>query len=122
MAPVPPLGLGTPGNRRFTRKKYIGFGETFGVAGLAAEDDRQLLLRRRLDRCQRGRFTRRLHQRLCCGEPGSVSGQPVQRGRVEAIDQARQQPGFLLRQRDQRTQRFGGHGKVRLDVYLTTES
>src|SRR5215831_16828869 len=29
MAPVPPLGPGTPGNSRFTRKKYIGFGETF---------------------------------------------------------------------------------------------
>jgi len=85
-------------------------------ACLAAEDNRQLLLRQAFDGSERRRLSQRLLRvrRQSC----SVAGQPMQRRLIEAVDQSRQQTSLFLGQGNQCADRFGSHGATRLDVQL----
>ena len=106
------IGVGTQQARREAGVFRIAcerFGEPLGVAGLAAEYDRQLLVGGTFHRDQRRSLVRG-RERMRGRKPRGVAGQPIQRGGIQPIDEARQQPGFVFGQRDQGMDRFGGHG------------
>ena len=43
------------------------------------------------------------------GQTRGITREPVQRGLIESVDQAREQPGFVFGQRYQGANRFDGH-------------
>ena len=89
---------------RITRERL---GKALRIAGLAAEHDGEVLLRRRFDSSKCG-YVASLCQRVC-GKPGCVARQPLQRSLIQPIDQTQEQAGFFFRQRYQGADRFGRH-------------